>query len=83
LRGIAPRSDNTVATKAGGKAVMLELTVAELDQVFGGVTGAGVATAITEGGTTEVLNAVPGLVKATANPGPDPAGHGTLTAPGT
>jgi hypothetical protein len=59
---------------------MQELTDAQLDQVFGGLTGAGVATAFTEGGTLEVLNAVPGLTTAVNKSGLNPTGHGTLTA---
>ncbi len=62
---------------------MREMTDAELDQVCGGLTGGGVITAFTEGETRAVLNAVEGLTTATAEPGPNPVGHGLLeTAPG-
>ncbi len=61
-----------------------ELTDAELDQVCGGLTGGGVATAITEGGTLAVLNAL-GPIGAADELGntPEPiVGHGKITAPG-
>jgi hypothetical protein len=56
------------------------LTEAELDLACGGVTGQGVATAITTGGTTEVLSALPGLITATEESGLNPPGHGQITA---
>ncbi len=63
---------------------MREMTDAELDQVFGGLTGAGVATALTEGGTRAVLNAVDAIAAADEQGNtPEPiVGHGTITAPG-
>ncbi len=63
---------------------MREITDAELDQVCGGLTGGGVATALTEGGTLAVLNAVE-PIRAADDRGntPEPiVGHGTITAPG-
>jgi hypothetical protein len=56
------------------------LTEAELDQVRGGAVGQGVATAITTGGTTDVLNAVPGIANSTTQSGLVPTGHGQITA---
>jgi hypothetical protein len=56
------------------------LTEAQLDQVRAGATSEGVATAITTGGTTEVLNAVPGIVNSTTESGLFPTGHGQITA---
>jgi bacteriocin-like protein len=60
--------------------VMHELTDDQLDQISGGQTGQGVATAFVEGGTTKVLNALPGLINATEKSGVNPPGHGTITA---
>jgi hypothetical protein len=55
------------------------LTEVQLDQVRAG-EGLGVATAITTGGTTEVLNAVPGIVESTAESGLVATGHGQITS---
>jgi bacteriocin-like protein len=60
--------------------MMHELTDAQLDQVSGGQTDQGVATAFVEGGAAEVLNAFPGLLNATGKSGVTPPGHGTITA---
>ena len=62
---------------------MIDLTDAELDRVSAGQTGGGVITAFTvqaERGSPAVLNAFPGLSNATAQPGPNPPGHGQTTA---
>lgn len=66
---------NTLAEKA-----MRELTTEELDKVAGGATGEGVATAFTQGDTTNVLNALSGLTNAANQSGVIPPGHGNLTA---
>jgi hypothetical protein len=56
------------------------LTKAEMDLVFGGATGEGVATAFTTGGTTAVFSAVPGLTISVEKSGINPTGHGQITA---
>ncbi|HYZ23426.1 MAG TPA: bacteriocin [Rhodopila sp.] len=60
-----------------------ELTDAELEQVSGGQTGGGVITAFTvqnKGLNSPVFNAFPGLSIANTQPGPNPPGHGQVTA---
>ncbi|PPQ34242.1 bacteriocin [Rhodopila globiformis] len=62
---------------------MHELTDAELEQVSGGQTGGGVITAFTvqgKGLNSPVFNAFGGLSTANAQPGPNPPGHGQVTA---
>ena len=62
---------------------MIDLTDQELDRVSGGQPGGGVITAFTvQGGTLDapVLNGLPGLLNASGNPGPNPPGHGQVTA---
>ena len=62
---------------------MRELTDAELKQISGGQTGGGVITAFTaQGGGPDapVLNAFGGLFTANTQPGPNPPGHGQVTA---
>lgn len=56
------------------------LTEAELDLVFGGATGEGVATAFINGGTDHVFSALPGLINSVDRSGLNPTGHGTITA---
>jgi hypothetical protein len=58
---------------------MRELMTEELDKVAGGLIGDGVATAFTQGGTTNVLNAFFGISNAANQSGVIP-GHGNLTA---